>query len=181
MEYFKNLLKKSGWMSIVESLVFAVLGVILVWNPDTIMSIIAYIIGAIFIAIGIIKVINYIGENGKSDLYNYELIYGIMSAVIGIVVIIHHASISQIFGIIIGMWIIYSSVVRFSSALKLKVIKSNMWIYSLVLAIIMFIVGLYVVLSSGAIIVTTIGALMIVYAILDIIENVIFINNVKKL
>ena len=56
-----------------------------------------------------------------------------------------------------------------------------MWIYSLVLAIIMFIVGLYVVLSSGAIIVTTIGALMIVYAILDIIENVIFINNVKKL
>lgn len=180
MEYLKNLLKKSGWMSIIESLIFAVLGIILVWKPNEIMAMISYIIGAIFITVGVIKIINYIKEKGKNDLYNYELIFGIMAAVIGLVVIVYSNTISTIFGIIIGIWIIYSSVVRASSALKLKAIKTNIWIYSLILAIIMFICGLYIILDSS-VVVTTVGVIMIIYAILDIIENIIFINNVKQL
>lgn len=180
MEYFKNLLKKSGWMSIVESLIFAVLGIILVWRPNEIMSMIAYIIGAIFIVVGIIKIVNYVQAKGKNDLFNYELIYGIMAVVIGLVVIVYRNTISTIFGIIIGIWIIYSSVVRASSALKLRALKNNIWLYSLVLAIIMFICGLYIILDSG-VIVTTVGVIMIIYSVLDIIENIIFINNVKKI
>lgn len=180
MEYFKNLLKKSGWMSIIESLIFAILGIILVLRPNEIVSIIAYIIGAIFIVVGIIKIANYVQAKGKNDLYNNELIYGIMAAVIGLVVIIYSSTISKIFGIIIGIWIIYSSVVRATSALKLKVLKTNIWLYSLLLAIVMFICGLYIILDSG-VIVTTVGVIMIIYSILDIIENIIFINNVKKI
>lgn len=180
MEYFKNLLKKSGWISIVESLIFAILGIILVWKPNEIVSMIAYIIGAIFIIVGIIKIVNYVQAKGKNDLYNYELIYGIMAVVIGLVVIIYSSTISKIFGIIIGIWIIYSSIVRATSALKLKVLKTNIWIYSLLLAIVMFICGFYIILDSGVII-TTVGVVMIIYSVLDIIENVIFINNVKKI
>ena len=180
MQYLKDLLKKSGWMSIAESLVFAILGIILIWQKDAIMSMIAYILGAVFILLGIIKVVNYLQTKSKSDLYNYELVYGIMAVIIGIVIMVYSSTISKIFGIIIGMWIVYSSVVRASSALKLKQIKSNIWIYSLVIAIIMLICGLVVIFNTGAI-PATIGAIMITYAVLDIIENVIFINNVKKL
>lgn len=180
MQYLKDLLKKSGWMSIAESLVFAILGIILIWQKDAIMSMIAYILGAVFILLGIIKVINYVQTKSKSDLYNYELVYGIMAVIIGIVIMVYSSTISKIFGIIIGMWIVYSSVVRASSALKLKQIKSNIWIYSLIIAVIMLICGLVVIFNVGAI-PATIGAIMITYAILDIIENVIFINNVKKL
>lgn len=180
MEYFKELLKKSGWIAIVESLVFAILGIILVWQKDAIMSIIAYILGAVFILLGLIKVINYVQAKGKSDLYNYELVYGLMSIIIGIVIMVYSAQITKIFGIIIGIWIVYSAIVRASSSLKLRVLKSNIWIYSLVIAIIMLICGLVVIFNTGAII-EVIGAIMIVYSILDIIENIIFINNVKKL
>lgn len=180
MQYLKDLLKKSGWMSIAESLVFAILGIILIWQKDAIMSMIAYILGAVFILLGIIKVINYVQTKSKSDLYNYELVYGIMAVIIGIVIMVYSSTISKIFGIIIGMWIVYSGVVRASSALKLKQIKSNIWIYSLVIAVIMLICGLVVIFNTGAI-TWAIGAIMITYAVLDIIENVIFINNVKKL
>lgn len=180
MQYLKDLLKKSGWMSIAESLVFAILGIILIWQKDAIMSMIAYILGAVFILLGIIKVVNYVQTKNKSDLYNYELVYGIMAVIIGIVIMVYSSTISKIFGIIIGIWIVYSSVVRASSALKLKQIKSNIWIYSLVIAVIMLICGLVVIFNTGAI-PATIGAIMITYAVLDIIENVIFINNVKKL
>lgn len=180
MQYLKDLLKKSGWMSIAESLVFAILGIILIWQKDAIMSMIAYILGAVFILLGIIKVVNYVQTKSKGNLYNYELVYGIMAVIIGIVIMVYSNTISKIFGIIIGIWIVYSSVVRASSALKLKQIKSNIWIYSLVIAVIMLICGLVVIFNTGAI-PATIGAIMITYAVLDIIENVIFINNVKKL
>ena len=78
------------------------------------------------------------------------------------------------------MWIIYSSVVRFGSALKLKSTNTNIWLYSIAIAFVMFLIGLYLVLGDGALIVT-IGIIMIVYSVLDIVENAIFINNVKKL
>lgn len=180
MEYFKNLLKKTGWVSIVESLMFAILGIILVWKPEGVMAVICYLLGALLIVVGVIKVINYVQTNGKSDLFNYDLLYGIMTAIIGIVVIFHADILSTIFGIIVGVWIVYSSIIRGFTALKLRAVKSNIWIYSLVIAVIMLLCGLYVIFDAGAII-QTIGAIMIAYAIMDIIENIIFINNVKKI
>jgi len=180
MEYLKSLLKKSGWVSIVESLIFAILGIVLVWKPEGIMAIISYIIGAIFIAVGVVKIVNYVQANKKSDLFNYELLYGVMTVIIGIVIIVHADVLSTIIGIIIGMWILYSSIIRAFTALKLRAIQSNIWIYSLVLAAVMFLCGLYVIFDAGMI-VTTIGVIMIIYAIIDIIENIIFINNVKKI
>ena len=44
----------------------------------------------------------------------------------------------------------------------------------------MFACGLYVVLNEGTVIVT-IGILMIIYALMDIIENMIFIKHINDL
>ena len=75
MEHLKDILKKTGWTSIIESLIFIALGIILAWKPDQVMAIIAYIIGIVFIVIGIIKMINYVQDKGKSYLFSYELVY----------------------------------------------------------------------------------------------------------
>lgn len=178
MEYLKNLLKKTGWVSIVESIIFAILGIILACKPSGVMAIICYILGAIFIAIGVIKILNYVQTKGKSSLFDYELLYGIMSVIIGIVIIVHGDILSTIFGIIVGVWIVYSSIIRGFAALKLRQLQSNIWIYSLVIAAIMLLCGLYVIFDVGAL-VTTIGIIMIIYAVMDIIENIIFIKNIK--
>lgn len=178
MEYIKEFLKKSSWTSIVESIIFAILGIILIYKPNETVSVISYILGAIFIIAGIYKIINYMQTRGQKDLYNYNLIYGIMAIVIGIVAIVYSSTIGTIFRIIIGIWIIYTAIIRISASIKLKAINSNIWIYSLILSIAMFICGLYIILNSGAIIVT-IGVIMIIYSIIDIIENIILIKNMK--
>ena len=180
MEYIQKLLKKSGTISIVESLIFAILGIILIVKPDTTVKVISYILGAGLIIIGAYKIIEYIREKGKRDLYNYQLIYGVMAIVIGLIAIIYSSTIGTIFRIIIGIWILYSAVVRASSALKLRTTNSKIWIYTLIIAIAMFICGLYIVLNEGTIIVT-IGVLMVIYAVMDIIENLIFIRHLDDL
>lgn len=180
MNYMEKIFKKTGWVSILESVIFAILGAIIIWKPEGTVKTISYILGIIFIVAGICKIINYFGAKGKYDFYNYDLIYGLLACVLGIVTIVYSSTIGAIFRIIIGIWIIYSSFIRMSLSLKLKALELNVWIYSLILAVIMFICGLYVTVNSGAIIVT-IGVMLIVYSVIDIIEDIIFMRNVKEI
>lgn len=180
MGYIEKLFKKTGWISILESILFAILGAILIWKPEGTLQVISCILGIIFIAIGIYKILNYFMAKGKYNLYNHDLIYGLMAIVIGIVTMIYSSTIGSLFRIIIGIWIIYSSFIRISLSIKLKAMNIQAWIYSLIVAIIMFLCGIYVTMNAGAVIVT-IGIMMIIYAIMDIIEDIVFMKNVKEI
>lgn len=180
MEYIEKIFKKTGWISILESIIFAILGIILINNPEETVKLVSYTLGAIFIIIGVCKIINYISAKGKYSFYNYDFIYGLMAIVIGIITMIYSNVIGSIFRIIIGIWIIYSSFIRMSLAIKLKAIDVKVWVYTLILAIIMLICGLYITLNSGIIIVT-IGVMMVIYSVIDIIEDIIFMKNVKEI
>lgn len=180
MDYLQNLLKKSGYINIIESLIFIVIGIVLMWKPEETLAFISYILGGIFCIVGILKIVNYVHAKGKNDLFNYDLVYGIMAIVIGIITIAYSGTILNIFRIIIGVWIIYSALVRGSSAMKLKNPKSKVWIYTLALAIAMLICGIYVIVNSGAIL-FTIGIAILIYAIIDLTENIIFLRNAKNM
>ena len=175
MELIEKIFKKSGWIAILEAIIFAVLGMVLIWNPEGIIKWISYILGAIFIVVGVFKTFNYVKSKGK-----YELVYGLMAVVIGIVTIVYSGTIASILRIIIGIWIIYTALIRVSSSLKLRTAGIKAWPYCLGLAIIMFIGGLYIILNAGTI-VMTVGIIMVAYAIIDIIEDIIFMKNVKEL
>lgn len=180
MEYIEKIFKKSGWLSILESIVFALLGLILIWHPDTTVKVISYVLGIAFIALGAYKLFNYLSAKGKYDFYNYDFLYGIMAIIIGIVVIIYSTTIGSIFRIVIGIWIIYSSFMRIGLSMKLKAQGFNVWVYSLILALIMLALGLFITLNAGAII-QTIGVMMIISSVIDIIEDIIFMRNVKEI
>lgn len=180
MEYLKKIFNKTGWASIIESLIFAILGIILVYKPEGTVKVISIILGVVFITAGICKIISYFMTKDENDFYNYDLVYGLMAIVIGIVSIAYINIIGSVFRIIIGVWIIYTSFVRINFAIQMKKINSNSWLYGIILAVLMFCCGLYIIMNSQAIIVT-IGIVMIVYSIIDIIENAIFMININKI
>ena len=171
----EKFLKKSGWVSIIESLVFLLFGIILAFRPEGTVDLISKILGFVFIVIGISNVISYIKFKE-----NYILMSGIIAIVIGFIALFYMGVILSVFRIIIGAWIIYTGIVRLTSSLQLKKINSNMGICSLILAIIILLCGIYTVLNNNAIIVT-IGVIMIIYSIIDLIENIIFVKNLNKL
>ena len=73
MEYLQKILKKSGQASIIESIIFAILGAVLIAKPEETVKVISYILGAGLIIDGIYQIVNYIKMNGQNDLYNYHL------------------------------------------------------------------------------------------------------------
>ena len=52
----KNFLKKSGWIDILVSIIFAIIGIFMIAKADLAIKIISYILGGMFIAIGIISI-----------------------------------------------------------------------------------------------------------------------------
>lgn len=176
----KKMLRKTSWIAMVEALIFAILGIIVIWKPQETIKIVSTILITLFIIVGIIKIISYFKAKGNNDFYNYDLIYGIMAIIIGIITLIYMNVIASVFRIMIGIWIIYTSLVRINMSIKMKRIDGNIWWYSLILAILMLICGIYTTVNSSVIIVT-IGAIMIIYSVIEIIENIIFMKNIKEI
>lgn len=178
----QQFLKKIDWTSIITSLAFAILGLIVAYNPNTTFQIISNVLGAILIAYGVIKILEYFKFKDVNSLYSSELSFGIIAVLLGLVVIVCSDMIEAMIRILIGIWIVYSGCMRLGLAIKLQKFDSDsrIWIPGLIIAIAMLICGLYIITSQGAIMMT-IGIIMVAYAVMDIIEEVIFMKNIKNI
>ena len=172
----EKILKKASWSDIIISIIFVIFGIFLVSNPDTIISMISVILGAIFIAMGVFKVMEYVSK-GKQDTYLLGI--GAVAILIGIIIMFCTGIILSLFRIIMGIWIIYSGIMNLQTAVKWKDLQSRLWLATVIGAAILIIAGIYVLINSGAIL-QTIGAIIIIYGVIDIIERIIFIKNVDN-
>ena len=174
----EKFLKKAGWTSILTSIIFAIIGLIMIFYPDTTMKFISTILGILFIVIGIIKVISYFASKGSSTFFTNDIAWGLIAIIIGLVTMVYSSTIESIFRIMIGIWIIYSGFTRFTLSFRLKDVNAKLWAVVLTLAVLMVVGGLYVTFYPGALIVT-LGVIVLIYAIMDLIESFIFMRNMK--
>lgn len=175
----EKVFKKTGYTSIITSILLGILGLIMFLYAETTLKIITYILGTTLILAGIIKTIGYFSDKGSYDFFNYELIYGIINIIIGIVLMTHTGILEGVLGIVLGIWILYSSLMRFGLSLKLKSYKSKSWLAMLIISILMGIMGIYI-MASPDVIIATLGIIILVYSIMDLIEGITFIINVKR-
>lgn len=176
----EKFLKKAGWTSVITSVIFGIIGLIMIYNPETTMKFISTILGIFFIVIGIVKVINYFITRSNSTLFTNDIAWGLIAIIIGLVTMVYSSTIENIFRIMIGVWIIYSGFTRFTLSFRIKSVNSKIWLLVLSLAILMIIGGLYVTFYPGALIVT-LGVIILIYAIMDLVESFIFMKNMKDI
>ncbi len=176
----EKFLKKAGWTSILTSVILAIIGLVMIYNPDTTMQFISTVLGIFFIVVGMIKVINYFVSKGNSTLFTNDIAWGLIAIIIGLVTMIYSSTIESIFRIMIGVWIIYSGFTRFGLSFRLKDVNDKVWAFVLTLAVIMIIGGLYVTFYPGALIVT-LGVIILIYSIMDLIEGFIFMKNMEDI
>lgn len=173
---WKKFLKKSGWTDIIVSLIFIIFGIMLISRPEAIVSVISILLGAIFIVMGVLKIIDYY-SNGKQD--NYLIAIATVMILIGIIIMFCADVILSVFRILIGIWIIYSGIMNLQTAIIWKDYKSRLWFVTLLLAIVTIIVGIYILINTGAIL-KTIGFAILIYGLVDIVESFIFIKKVDN-
>ena len=170
-------IKKAAWSSVIESLAILILGILFIAWPDMMVKIISYIVGAFFIVKGTFQIINYFVEKGQNDFFNNGLLMGVISALIGIAALVMGEDIANVFRVVVGVFIIYESLVRINTAIKLSAAGIGVWKFILLLSIIILVLGIFVTFND---VTTVIGWMMIISGIIGIIGDTLFIQQVNN-
>lgn len=171
-------IKKGAWSAIIESLVLVVLGILFIVLQDTMVQVLAYVVGAFFVVKGGFQIINYFVVKGQNDFFNNGLLNGVVSVLIGAACLLMGHDIANIFRIVVGILIIYESLVRINTAIKLANAKIDTWKYMMLLSLCMLLIGIFVTFNSGAVI-TLVGAMMIVTGVIGVVGDAMFIQHVN--
>ena len=177
-------IKRFGKSSIFTSVLLFFLGMLLIFQSEATITTISYIIGAILIAAGAFALIRYISINTKGiDATDLDILYGIVSVILGILIITNPHAIASIIPIILGIAIIINSALKIQCAFNLKNANNEIWKATMVIAIISTICGVVLLFNpfAGAVwIMRVVGVFISVYAILDFISTYIIKKNVEQ-
>ena len=172
---FEKFLKRSNWTDIIISVIFALLGILLIAKPTEMMSGISILLGLMFVIMGILRIVDYFTSKDKED---YLLTISLIFIIIGAIILIKPNIIGNLFNIFVGLWIILAGIKDFQTTLVWKEVKSGYWTATLLFSMLIIIAGI-VILATSTIALRVIGIMITVYAVLDIITRYIFMKKIK--
>jgi uncharacterized membrane protein HdeD (DUF308 family) len=178
VEQVGNDIKKSAWLAVIESLTIIIMGVLFIAWPDYMVRIISYIFGIFFIIKGAFQIINYFVEKGQNDFFNNELLVGVISVLLGVAAIAVGAEIANVFRVVLGIWLVYESLVRINTAIKLSAAGISVWKYILLIGLGILLLGVFVVFNDVTVV---IGWMMIIAGIIGIFGDVLFMQQIDNL
>ena len=175
-------MKKFFRSSLITSLFLIALGILLIFQSEVTIITIAYVVGSVIIALGVLSGIKFFSNLSKEKKSELDLVYGIISVVLGIVIIDNPEGVASIMPIILGVSIIISSATKLQYAFELKANNNNLWKTTMLLSIISTICGLVLLFNPFKAIsyfTKLVGVFIIIYAVLDMISTYTIKRNVK--
>ena len=176
----KDMFKKTTNSIICSSIIAFIIGLIMVISPDMTIKTLGIIMSIYFILHGLVLIILDITSDEYYVPYD-SLLSGILSVIVGIVLIGKPDVLATIYTIAIGVWIALSSINSLKMAMALRK-EDSPWVLLLLLGIIDLIVGLVVVFNPfGASLSITVfaGIMIIIHSIINIVDMIIIKKNVK--
>lgn len=170
----ENFMSKFMRSSIFGSIALAILGVFLFIESELTIVSIAYVIGAVLVSIGVVAMLKYISNINKNIKNEIDIIYGTVTVILGIIVISNPKAIASIIPFVLGIIIVLSSATKLGYGFELRKMNSDLWVGTVVISLITMLCGILLIFNpfAGAkFILRIVGALIFVYAVLDIIST----------
>lgn len=154
----------------VSSLIYIVLGLIFFSNPDISNLVVSIITGIVLVGNGIVSIYSYI-KRSNIDLFNNDLVFGIILIIVGILAMILGKSLQ----IILGIYFIISGAQKINYGVFLKKFNESSWLLILVVGIMFMVLGITAFFTSGEKIISVTGICLLGYGLMNLI-NVILLR-----
>lgn len=162
----------SSPMSLIYSIVYLILGVILFTNPNETASFISYVFGSILIVISVIKFTwIYFSRKYQEKGNKWDFFIAIATLLIGLACLFFYQYIEKAIRFIIGSWILFVGINRLINALKY--IKERVFWSLFIVSLLLSGCGIFVIFYSNLLI-KGIGLVLIVFSVLEIIGYIFF-------
>ena len=163
---------------IILTIVFLLLGGILIVKPDISFNIISYLIGASLIVSGIYL---FIIDSKTKNIFINVFLYAILLTLIGILIILNPITLKVILPIFLGLWFLISGIFKIRLDIYMK--DEPYFILSLITNIITVICGVILLINpveSVSAITISLGIIIVVSSISSLIDIIIFKKNINS-
>ena len=173
-----NKLNKYLNSGIILTIVFLLVGGILIVKPDISFNIISYLIGASLIVSGIYL---FIIDSKTKNIFINVFLYAILLTLIGILIILNPITLKVILPIFLGLWLLISGIFKIRLDIYMK--DEPYFILSLITNIITVICGVILLINpveSVSAITISLGIIIVVSSISSLIDIIIFKKNINS-
>ena len=180
----ETLMKKFFRSSLISSIILMIIGVLLILQSEITIITISYLIGTLLIAMGAIAIIKFIKNINNVAREELDIFYGVVTIILGVIVVYNPEAIASIIPIIIGIGIIINSATKLQYALELRESLNNQWKTTVVISIISAVCGVILICNpfKGAVVIMQIiGGFIVAYSILDIVSTITIKKNVAAI
>lgn len=135
--------------SLILSLLLCALGLLLMLKPDLSAAAIGIIAGCVLIAFGVVKLIGYYSKDLYRLAFQFDLAFGLLVLVLGLVVLFRPRLAMSTLCVILGVEIIADGLFRVQTALDAKRFGLGSWWLILALAALAVALGVTMILSPA--------------------------------
>ncbi len=143
---------RNGYIAI--ALIVCALGVGLIIKPDWPADSLIRLLGVVFIADGIIKMIGYFSKDFYCLAFQYDFAFGILMVALGLLILIRGEGYSRLLCAVLGLVILMDALLRIQMSLDAKKFGLNLWWRILLVAVLTGVFGMILVIDpyngSGA-------------------------------
>ena len=173
-----NKLNKYLNSGIILTIVFLLVGGILIVKPDISFNVISYLIGASLIVSGIYL---FIIDSKTKNIFINVFLYAILLTLIGMLIILNPITLKVILPIFLGLWFLISGIFKIRLDIYMK--DEPYFILSLITNIITVICGVILLINpveSVSAITISLGIIIVVSSISSLIDIIIFKKNINS-
>lgn len=179
----EEIFKKYTIRSIIISALLIALAIILILNPIKLLNTIMIILGVIVIVDGIWHIVSYFNEPAEFKAFSFELLEGIAEIVLGFIFILNPQWVVSIIYLLVGIWIIFESIVKIQMSLNLKDVVDS-WKVMVLVSILSIIFGIFII--SHPFVATEVlsiicGITLLIAEIINLVESIYISVKMKTL
>lgn len=130
---------------IVVSVLFCVVGILMMVMPDQSMSTLVNVFGVFMMVFGVIKLVGYFSKDLYRLAFQYDLQFGILLLVLGLIVVIKPNNVMNFLCIALGISILADGLFKMQIAIDSKKFGITSWWMIMILAVAADIIGLLLV------------------------------------
>lgn len=130
---------------ILSSLLYVVLGLVMLWMPGLSLGFACLLIGAVTIFYGVVRIVAYVrgGVNGdKLDLF-----VGVLLVLLGLFLLVWTRFLVAVIPIVLGIYILVDSFTSLKKSLDMKALGFGRWWISCLVAVVLAVCGLVMIFN----------------------------------
>lgn len=129
------------------SLIYLLLGIMLILIPDLQMEYVCYGISIVLVILGIVFIVKYFLTESYKNLNQYGFSIGVFLVIIGICTLLRNEQMAKSFQFYIGVCILLTAIVKLQNAMDLKALKDRAWSVIFVVSIVIMACAMLIIIN----------------------------------